>query len=70
MLGEYVLPISVSEAQFPFAAGNASLVCSEGVLYCFFDTEWTKDRTGDGQHHQGSELLMIDTQSMKLIWEP
>ncbi len=65
------IPITTSEAQYPFDVGNASMAVKDNVIGCFFNAEWTK--SNDGYNHQGSEFAAIDKNTMELIefsgWE-
>lgn len=54
------LSISLTNAKKPFDFGNANLCCSNGVIGCFYDTEWTSG-------HQGSEFAAVNAKTMELI---
>lgn len=58
------LPVSYTEAQFPFAHSNANISYNKGFLCVIFGTQWTK--ASDGLHHQGSEFVGINAETMEL----
>lgn len=58
------LPVSYTEAQFPFAYSNANISYNKGFLCVIFGTEWTM--ASDGLHHQGSEFVGINAETMEL----
>ena len=58
-------PLSATESQSPFYAGNANMAVSNGVLGVLYDTEWIL--ASDGYHHQGSVFIAIDSASMAPI---
>ncbi len=59
------LPVSYTEAQFPFSFSNANISYNKGFLCVIFGTRWTI-RPSDGLHHQGSEFVGINTETMEL----
>lgn len=65
LVGSLGLPVSYTNAQFPFDAGNANISYNDGYIGLIFDTEWLQ--SSDGYHHQGSDFVLIDADSMETL---
>lgn len=58
------LPVSYTEAQFPFSSSNTNISYNKGFLCVILGTKWIKDL--NGLHHQGSEFIGINAEIMEL----
>ncbi len=58
------LPVSYTEAQFPFSSSNTNISYNKGFLCVMLGTRWIKDL--NGLHHQGSEFIGINAETMEL----
>lgn len=60
------LPVSYTRAQFPFRLSNANISYNKGFLCVIFGTEWTTAFSDSVPHHQGSEYIGINAETMEL----
>ncbi len=58
------LPVSYTEAQFPFSSSNTNISYNKGFLCVMLGTRWITDL--NGLHHQGSEFIGINAETMEL----
>lgn len=60
------LPVSYTRAQFPFHSSNANISYNKGFLCVIFGTKWTTVFSDSIPHHQGSEFIGINAETMEL----
>ncbi|MCI9077731.1 MAG: leucine-rich repeat domain-containing protein [Lachnospiraceae bacterium] len=60
------LPVSYTKAQFPFSFSNTNISYNKGFLCIILSTKWTI-LPSDGKHHQGSEFIGINAETMEMV---
>lgn len=58
LIASFGLPLEYTQAEKPFYLGNANIDYSNGVIGCFYITQWLNG-------HQGSEFVAVNAETME-----